>query len=616
MDYEKIPGVFHEKQDGGLTILTTSNAPRVLVIGTASSGDAETPYVVGRTQEAAVEFGSGGTLTRGMYEVKTAGAENVILFRVGSTPAVLEGIGVDADSGGVTITTSSKDDSASSDYSFYWDNTSSAQRLVVMNVDSEAVIFDRDFSEPTPTIDLGEVYVSGSPTDGEGDDIGDQYTFLTLAEAAAADPTGLTLTEGTDGTSPSRMKMYENLFMGYKLLENEKFDFVVPMDVYLDDANAADGDTYAASPGTEYPAMNSADDILLYFYAEEYEGDWYFWWRENKTTGNPDIYPTGYATTSPSGVDLATTAFNEVNFGYQLANFCYQTSRNFVECHGVIGVKPPLSTSLKDVSNWVGKLPTYTVNEAGDSIISGIGHNGSGLLGNKFMAGKYGFRASVAYGGFIATDEEFLDGTEQTDRGGELIDIGQYLSVCAAWVGLFNRFDTSGLGYITTLAPTYAGFASVRDPKSAPTNKKIGNVRLPFRLNNQKINDLTGLRYVTCQEKPKGTVVVDAPTAARPTSDYRRLTTVRIVKLIMDDIRNVCDPFVGNVGGSIQLAALDTAIRSKLRDRAKDGYLERSDFSITQTLAEKVNGDCTIELMLVTVFELRRITVVMSLNPV
>jgi hypothetical protein len=610
-----LPGVIHEKQDLGLEILPVSSAPIILVLGTASQGPSETPTIVGRAQEAAVTFGSTGTLTRGMYEVKTAGGENVVLFRFGATSAVLTGIGISGTTGGISITTIEKDDSMDEAYSLYWNDTT--KRLIIKNVADDTIVYDRTFTDPLPTIDLGEVMIDGTYSTG-GVDIGAPSDgMLTLREAAdsTSPDYDVALTDGTDGTSLSRMKTYEYLFRAYKLLENEDFDFVVPMDVYLDDQNINDGLSYSASPGTSYPTPSSDDDMLLYFYAEEYQGEWYFWWRQTKTSGNPDIYPSGYATTSPGGVDLTTTLFHEVNFAYQLASFCYDVSRNHNECRGEIGVKPPASTSLRDVSIWLGKAPTYTTDSDGDQTIASAGHNGTGLLGNKWMAGKYGFRSNVAYGGFIATDDGYLDGVEQEDRGGALIDIGKYLDVVGQWAKLYNAFNTDGLGYTTTFAATYAGLVSALDPKSAPTNKVVNGITLPFRINNATLDTLNTQRYIFCQAKPKGIVVVDAPTAARPESDYRRLTTNRIVKLVIDALRSVADPFIGEAGGAAQRAALETACQGALNKLQKAGYLSRFELSITQTAAERVNGYATLELVLVPAFELRRITVVISLKP-
>lgn len=638
MAYVNLPGIFPEKQDGGLAILAASSAPRVLVIGTSNQGLSETPYIVGRAQEAAVTFGTIGTLIRGMYETKTAGAENAILFRTGATACVLEGIGVDVEIGGVTITTAGKDDSMSTDYCLYWDN--SEKRLVVTNVSSGSVVYDRDWDSVDVTTDKGEVYITGDPTGGEGEDIGDPSTCLTFLAVSLLTPTppnaGTTLTEGTDGTSPSRCELWNFLYNSYELLENENFDMVVPMDCYLDDLNVAD--MTAANVTTRglaalaaYPtAGDSTTDVLGKVYVEEYEGENYFWWwfpsnpeADANTTflvdvadhGGANIVPSvGSGRTKADGTTLLQgTDFHEVNFAYQLANFCYTVSANNTECIGFVGTKPPTSVSLKDVSSWIGTSPTYTTATDGSQSITGSAHNGTGLLGNKFMAGKDSFRAGVAGGGFIATDTGFLDGTEQEDRGGHDIDIGAYISVVGAWPTLHNSYDSTGFGYISTGAPSYGGKVSTLEPKSAPTNKVVKKVSLPFRINNTKLDALAGMKYVFFQDKSKGTVVADAPTAARSNSDYQRLTTVRITKEVLDAIRVAGDPFVGEAGTAVQRAALDTACENKLTKLQKTGSIGRYDLAVTATAIQRIQGDATIELTFVPAFELRQITVVTSL---
>jgi hypothetical protein len=610
MTLDNLPGTFNYKQDGGLTPISTSLAPRLLVLGVAARGQT-VPFVVGRTKEAAVEFGSSGTLTRGMYEVRTVGADNVLLKRIGATFARIEGIGLTAATGGVIIETSTRDDSAGTDYEFFWDDTQ--QRLVVKNVDTSTTVYDRDFDDPSATIDTGEVFVSGLPSTG-GTDIGDQYSLVTFA-AAGSGGYDVTYTAGTDGSNPSRMELYEYLFFAYKELENDDFDFVHPMNVYLDDLNVADGDTPGTYAGS-YPTAGVAADILLYFYAEEYEGEYYYYWRQTKTSGAADIYPASYQATSPNGVTITDTVFYEVNFAYQLASFCRDISVNTNECLGMIGVKPPADLSLKGISNWIGKAPTFTINSGNQEVIVGSANNGSGLLGNKFMCGKVGFRANVAYGGFIATDDGTLGGTEIEDLGGEDIDIGKYLSVCGQWATIFNAFDSTGLGYITNIASVYAGYVTTLDSKSAPTNKVVDIARLPFRINNTKLDSLVGFGYVFMKNATKGTVIADAPTATRPSSDYRRLTTVRITKDVLDAVRLACDPFIGEATTAAGQAGLQTAVEGVLAKLQKGGYISRYELSIVASPAERAAGLATIELTVVPAFELRRITVIYAMKAV
>lgn len=621
MAFEHLPGVFPEKQDGGLAILASTSAPRVLVLGTASKGTADILFTVGRSQEAAAQYGSDGTLVRGMYEAKTAGSTNTALLRINATAASLEGIGIAALTGGIKIKTFKKDDDAGESYEFYWNDTE--KRLVVRNASSGDTVYDRDFDNAIADINTGEVIISGAPGAG-GIDIGTSSVFHTLKMSTAEESTySITYTDGTDGVNPSRMKLYEALEKAYRLIENEQFDIIESMDVYLDDKNIVDGDTITLPGANEYPVAGSDSDALGKFFVEEYLGQLYFFWDTNND-GNAELYPDGIgsasATTKIDGSSLTAIDFHEVNFAYQLANFCYDISENNIEVTGAIGVRPPASVTLEDVSIWIGELPVYSIDSiSGAQSVASASDNGSGLLGNKFMAGKYGYEvagvAGNAGGGFIKTDSGFVDGIEQKDRGGAYIDIGKHLSVVGAWVTLFNPFDITGFGYTASMAPSYAGLYSTLQSKSAPTNKVIPGVALPFRINNSKLDDLAGISYVMTADKAKGIVVSDAPTAARPNSDYARLTTVRIVKDVIDAVRQASEPFIGEAGGAAQRAALKTAIDAKLGRLQQGQFIQRYDLNVTATPAQQIQGDAIIELNIVPAFELRQITLILSLLP-
>jgi hypothetical protein len=189
------------------------------------------------------------------------------------------------------------------------------------------------------------------------------------------------------------------------------------------------------------------------------------------------------------------------------------------------------------------------------------------------------------------------------------------LSIVGGWVTLFNPFDITGFGYTASAAPSYAGFYSTLQSKSAPTNKVLPGVALPFRINNSKLDDLAGVGYVMISDKAKGIVVSDAPTAARPDSDYQRLTTVRIVKDVIDAVRQASEPFIGEAGGAAQRAALKTAIDAKLGRLQQGQFIQRYDLNVTATPAQQIQGDAIIELNIVPAFELRQITLILSLLP-
>lgn len=624
MAFENLPGIFPNLIDGNLLISSLNENPIVLVIGTAARGDSENLYNVTKVSQAVQDFGrQDGTLVRGLYEAIAGGAENIRLYRIGATSAKLELVG-----GGITIETQAKDDTAGVSVKIFWDDTTG--RLRVWRVSDNELVYDNNPVYPSGAIDLQVVSVYGVQVGTPGS-IGTADTPVTLVDADGV--SGADYTAGTDGITLSRMELFEALFKAYKLLENQDLDIIIPQNVYMDDENVQDmttAEVTAVNTGAPwladpvYPVAGSFYDVLGRVFAQEFEGEWHFWWKLDRADdGVANIYPdVGLADEDKDafGNELDNGSFHEANFAYQLADFCYRQSEDNAEMIGMIGVLPPNSWSLRDVSNWVGRSPTYTEDNAGNLVVS---VNGSGLLGNKWKAGRLASGGTglpghivdsingLAYGGFIATDDGWPDGDQQTDRNDRLIDLGKYISIVAAQAVLSNQSHPTA--YAATGATIYGGFVSGLRPNSAPTNKIQPGVRLPFRVAVSKLDDLAGLGYVMFQRKPKGIVVADAPTASRPDSDYRRLTTIRIVKATIDAIRAVAEPFLGEPITGARLAALETAIDQVLVKLMKAEFLQRYDVSVTSTPTQQIQGKADVELVLVPAFELRQITINVAL---
>jgi len=637
MSFENLPGIFNYKTENRIAILPVNNNPKVCIIGTAAQGDSEVFYSVSKISDASAAFGKEGTLIRGVYEASIAGAKNLRLMRIGASAATLTSIG---ESGGLTITTVDKDDTAGTSFTIFFE--ASTKRLRVWRVSDDELVYDNNPAYPLDTVDEGEVNVSGSIVGTPLINIGSLATPITLAAADAVGDGPADYTAGTDGVPDisgagalSRMETYEALYRAYELLKDQDIDVVIPMGVYLDDLNVMDMATSSVvSRGltalSAYPDAGEDNDVLGKLYTEEYEGEYYFWWwfplsPENPTFTGAQIFPTAGSASASLKTDgttaLTAADFHEVNFGYQLAYFLYEQSQNNEEMTGVIGMLPPAGLSPKQVAQWVGKLPVTSTDGSGNTVIT---TNGTGLLGNKWLAGRKsasGVPGKIVNGvdglyggGFIATDDGWVDGSELTDSNDYLVDIGKYISVVATHPILAN--PSRSVQYMATGAPSYAGFYSGLPPSSAPTNKVIKSARLPFRIGKFKLDSLAGLHYVTFHSETSGIVVTDAPTAARTDSDYRRLSTVRIVKACMDDVRIVGRPFIGNGITGTKLAALETAIDNKMKQRTKNGDIQRYEVKVTSTPAQQVLGQADVELKLVPAFELRQLTVTVGLSAV
>jgi len=625
MALANLPRTTVNKQDRNLTPEPIARAPRTVVIGTASQGAGHAPYFVSSTTTARSEFGNDGTLIRGMWEVTKSGAEEVVLYRIGSTPAILYHVGDALGVGGYTIATAMEDDAAGAAYSMYYDDATN--RLVIRRNSDYIVVYDNDSTSP---VDLFEVTVSGARATAGGDDIGGPSSFVNLEDVTSlsSPPTGVTFTAGTDGLGMSRMEMYEELYRAYKDLLATNFDDIVPMDIYLDDYNVVNQGHYlgAITPvlpsANTYPTMGAYSlgtdvDALGKVYVEEYEGQFYFWWDINGD-GTAELWPVGVgsssATTQIDGTTLTAADFHEVNFAYQLARFLYDYSTDIVDASGVIGVLPPASNSITDRARWLGKVPTWTLNNSTGVYSITSGNNGTGLLGNKFMVGRSDHRSGVFGGGFILTDTEFMDGTEVLDTNDTPVDLGKYIDVTADTVFMQNNYFPAG--YLATYAASYAGFYPQLAPQSAPTNKVVSSsIRIVYLQSLTNLDKLAGAGYVVLRNKEQGLVIADAPAATMPNSDWKRRSTNRIVKAIIDAIRRVADPYLGEGMSTSSKANLKEAIEKVLIKAKGDNYLvDYREFDLIQTPSMAVLGEAEVNLVLKPAYELRHLTVNVSLT--
>lgn len=452
--------------------------------------------------------------------------------------------------------------------------------------------------------------------------VGSALTLATASELEVVvsydydNNTAANLRDGSDGINLSRMELFEALDRAYSLIETEEFKFIVPMGAELDAPNITDGHTVILSTdarlpaGQRYPVAESKGDVLGKLFIEEFEGEKFYFWSTDVNSAVAAIWPNiglASSTTKIDGSPLTASDFKEVNFGYQLANACFVSSVNEYSVTGVIGTSLPESFSLKDVSKWIGKEPTLDAD-------GNIAVNGTGLLGNKHMVGKIGYKP-----GFFATDEGFLpvggaaSGSVLKDRGGRAIDIGRHISVYSHPQSFFNPSDATGFGYTANGAAYYAGFCSSLQVQSAPTNKVAPNADTLVKLPKAKLDSLAKYHYIALKQKNRVFRFSDAPTAARPDSDYRRLSTIRVLDRVIDIVREIAQPYIGEPNTFASRLSLETNIKAALAMEQKLNVIQRFDVKLSATAQQRIEGNATIELVIVPPFEMKKIEVITSL---
>lgn len=184
-------------------------------------------------------------------------------------------------------------------------------------------------------------------------------------------------------------------------------------------------------------------------------------------------------------------------------------------------------------------------------------------------------------------------------------EIGRHVVVIAAEVKPVN-YDAAW-GY-SNGASTFAAAISRMSSFTSPVNKTAYNVAAlrynPSRTQQEKLADL-GVNFIALNFN-KIPVFVEGLTMAGATSDYTRISTMRIVTEAALLVRQVCQKFVGEASTLQTRNSMETAITSALRGMQQVGALLDSDFTVSYFPAE---NKAFVDLVLTPAFELKNIEV-------
>ena len=280
------------------------------------------------------------------------------------------------------------------------------------------------------------------------------------------------------------------------------------------------------------------------------------------------------------GDSKVSPSISKNSFHYELALLCAVLTYRTKMVHGFIDMKPNTNTTLVGIQSYVEKLLAYD--------------------NTHYMKDSNG---DVIY-----------------DENNNPMDIGWYTS---AVVGPEPICVSPTLGnYYGSPAIAYAALNANLKAQSAPTNKALpGCTGMRYKFSNKQLNELTANRFVTFKLKNEGVstaskvpYVVDGCTCGASTSDYARLTTVKVVTRCVDEVREVADPFIGEPNTVEQRNALAALISKRLTYLKEQGVIQYFEFEISATVEQVLIGECSIALTLVAPQELRKITTVVALR--
>ena len=424
----------------------------------------------------------------------------------------------------------------------------------------------------------------------------------------------MTYSLGSTGENISQMKRFEKLHSAFEDLDLAPFDFVVPYGIALNTKNAA-VDTVTFTEDT-YPTPKTALDALGYC-AIVNNGDYtytYYWSDDGLV---PKIVSDG----TLAGDVTATLQYSEVNFAHLLAKYCYENSSDYKSVHGVVGTTLPDSITARGIRAYFGYGPTYAYDrETNSYFIIGNSNDGIGLLGNKFVGGRSDFNSGLKHGGFFATLDGTLDytpGNVLLDANDKKIDLGKYLSVVAVFGRATDDINPRGPSYLLNAATVYAGMLPQISPVDSLINMTIPGLIIDYRLETKTVDAACGLGLVVAKNEVGIPVIADSPTFASPTSDYTRLTTVRIVNKIAEELRGAARPYIGKGLSAPKRAALESALGEVIKANIAGEPIQTitgGSFKIEQTAQDRVLGKMKVYVVLTPVFELRQITFSVNLS--
>lgn len=607
MAFNFLPGTQVVTNDGGLVVRRVPTSKSVLILGTAAAGPANNPYSVPDQTTASQIFGLSGSLIRGMEEVAMGGADNIVLYRIGSTPATLANVGKQTGSlatPGFTITFGQVDAFANSEYSIWY----ASGILYIWNDNS--LVYANDVANAT-VVDTGDLIITGTIAGSLGASFGTGGTgtfagAITIAAAAAQVVTGnnvpAVLTAAILGTGLTGRQLYIALAKAIDLLDVYPVDEVVVPDALFDNPNVA---FHTASDTANYhnPAVNPNALDWLKVTVDAF-GNKTYQWANDTVDSNGNIVSAMTASTSTSRL---AAGFFETNFGQLLGTFCQKQEivGQAGTCLLFIGTSQPASFKLIDLRTWVGYLPIYdptVVDQLGDSNIKVV-TDGAGLLGIPYLTGCTSARLNSltidhAVGrtaGLFQTDNGLYDGVPQIDSNGNLVDIGAYIHVMADVAILANGFKN---GYASNLANYTGGYAAKMDEKVNLTNKPTQTTQL-WKPNSSQLDASFSVGVNFLRFKGNGTfpVFTHGQTAATSASDYQNLLRQRIKGLVVDTLRTTADPFIGNSStDGLQLTAMQSALTKNLMTLQKRGYISSFRFTVTTSAAQQRIGHANIDI--------------------
>lgn len=289
-------------------------------------------------------------------------------------------------------------------------------------------------------------------------------------------------------------------------------------------------------------------DIIIPWGRGGHPGDW-----DNESPATPSTAEFGFY------ADDTTTALNSMM--YKVANAVKAINENSHPCYAIMGVKPYYSTAEVMTPSQV-------------------------------------------------TTHLALANLPSNSSDSVLKEVARHITVVA------TELKTSGYpeawGYANGASAMAAALSRMASYVS-PVNKVVFNVaKLRYNASRTVLNDLSGKSVNSViLNFNRAPIFSDGLTYANQTSDFTRLSTLKIVNEVTLLVRQVCQKFIGEASTIQTRNSMETAITSALRGMMQLGALLDGDFTVTYVPAE---NKAIVDLVVTPAFELKSIEVQVSIS--
>lgn len=278
---------------------------------------------------------------------------------------------------------------------------------------------------------------------------------------------------------------------------------------------------------------------------------------------------------------------------------------------------------LSGVKEFIVEAGTTAVGLTAETAVSSITGNFALLAGQYAESQTLNHNATVAYVGVSAPANNTLTGVKA--------NVDRLVGIVNEYTGFVSVIASPELGYslpgrsemyFTNGLVTYAALVCTLRAESATTNKRVYGVSgIHYNLSLRQLNALTGNKFVTFRLKGNQVVVTDGITTApdyllggkKHTSDFTRLSTLRITQAAAQLVRDLVEPYIGEPNRMPQYNAMNATIKGGLESMKSQGAI--FDYRFTVVSKGSTLNEAAITLELVPAFEMRRVSINVSLRP-